>query len=408
MPSRVGTSSPARLEQDVASVASLDVVPTILEVICRTTGLGFSAVARVTEDRWIACAVRDEIQFGLVPGGELRVETTICNEIRSSGNLVAIDSVAEDPAFRDHPTPLMYGFQSYISVPITLADGRFFGTLCGIDPRPMPLKTPQTLGMFKLFANLIGLHLDAQDRLTVSETALSDERQRSELQDQFIAVLGHDLRNPLAAIQTGAKVLLTLPLDEKATGVATVIDRSAARMSGLIGNVLDFARGRLGGGLTVSRTIEPDLTTTLEQVIVEMRLAHPARTIHDELRITSSIACDRIRIGQLLSNLLANALAHGDPAGPVWVRARTDADAFELSVANLGAQIPEDTSRRLFQPFPRAADRPDGRQGLGLGLYISAEIARAHGGSLNLTSSAGTPGETCFTLRIPRLGSTAG
>ena len=97
-------------------------VPLMLEVVCRATGMGFSAVARVTEDRWIACAVRDEINFGLVPGGELEIESTICNEIRQSGELVVIDDVACDATFRLHHTPKRYGFQSYISVPIYVPD----------------------------------------------------------------------------------------------------------------------------------------------------------------------------------------------------------------------------------------------------------------------------------------------
>jgi GAF domain-containing protein len=105
--------------------------------------MGFAAVARVTEDRWIACAVRDEIEFGLKPGGELKVETTICNEIRASGDRVVIDHVSQDEAFCRHPTPAMYGFQSYISVPIRRRNGAFFGTLCAIDPRPARLNTPR-------------------------------------------------------------------------------------------------------------------------------------------------------------------------------------------------------------------------------------------------------------------------
>ena len=167
----------------MTSVGRLDVVPAILEVICRTTGLGFSAVARVTDTRWIACAVRDEIDFGLRPGGELQVETTICDEIRDSGRLVAIDHVAEDELFCGHPTPKLYGFQSYISVPIRMNDGRFFGTLCAIDPRPHRVNNRETIAMFELFANLIALHLEGQQRLEVSETALFDERQRTSLQD---------------------------------------------------------------------------------------------------------------------------------------------------------------------------------------------------------------------------------
>src|ERR1700709_213055 len=110
---------------DIAAVQGISAVPRILEVVCRSTGMGFAAVARVTEDRWIACAVRDEIAFGLVPGGELKVETTICHQIRQSGEGVVVDHVAHSPLFRDHATPKMYGFESYISLPITLADGRF-------------------------------------------------------------------------------------------------------------------------------------------------------------------------------------------------------------------------------------------------------------------------------------------
>ena len=140
------------LQAEVAAVDGLEVVPTILEVVCRSTGMGFAAVARVTEDRWIACKVRDGIKFGLRSGDELNVYTTICNDIRQSRELVVISDVAEDANYRGHPTPAMYGFQSYISAPIVLADGRFFGTLCAIDPRPARLNTPETIGMFKLFA----------------------------------------------------------------------------------------------------------------------------------------------------------------------------------------------------------------------------------------------------------------
>ena len=151
----MGPDLPEDPRADVAAVARIDAVPTILEVVCRTTGMGFAAVARVTEDRWIACAVRDEIAFGLQPGGELKVETTICNEIRASRQPVIIDHVAQDVAFRGHPTPAMYGFQSYISMPIFLSGGSFFGTLCAIDPRPTRLNRPEIVGMFKLFADLI-------------------------------------------------------------------------------------------------------------------------------------------------------------------------------------------------------------------------------------------------------------
>lgn len=109
----------------------------------------------------------------------------------------------------------MYGFQSYISMPIRRPDGAFFGTLCAIDPRPIRLNTPETIGMFKLFADLIGFHLHAQERIAESEAALVDERHLADLREQFIAVLGHDLRNPLASIDAGANLLRRSQLDER-------------------------------------------------------------------------------------------------------------------------------------------------------------------------------------------------
>src|ERR1700733_12845668 len=108
----------AALTADITAVSRIDAVASILEIVCRTTGMGFAAVARVTRDRWVACAVRDEIAFGLLPGGELDVKTTICDEIRDSGRAGIIDHVAQDEDFRDHHTPRMYGVKGYISMPI--------------------------------------------------------------------------------------------------------------------------------------------------------------------------------------------------------------------------------------------------------------------------------------------------
>ena len=244
------------LKSDVEAVANISAVPTILEVVCRTTGMGFAAVARVTQDRWVACGVRDEIAFGLQPGGELEVSTTICNEIRQSGQPVVIDEVAQDTGYQGHPTPARYGFQSYISMPILRPDGTFFGTLCAIDPRPMRLNRPEILGMFKLFADLIGFHLDSHERLATSEADLVTERRGSELREQFIAVLGHDLRNPLAAIAAGTHLLQRATLPDRARPIVVQMQQSISRISGLIDDVLDFARGRLGDGLILNRVPE--------------------------------------------------------------------------------------------------------------------------------------------------------
>jgi signal transduction histidine kinase len=384
------------IEEDVAAVGRIDAISSILGVVCRTTGMGFAAVARVTEDRWVACAVRDEIGFGLAVGGELAVATTICHEIRNSGRAVVIDHVDEDGAFCGHPTPARYGFQSYISVPI-FHDGEFFGTLCAIDPRPARLKDSQTPATFDLFAQLIGAHLEAQQRLVRSEAALLDAREAAELREQFIAVLGHDLRNPLASIDAVARLIRKTPLDERALTLVNTLQASVQRMAGLIDNVLDLARGRLGGGFAIERKPCPDLAPALRHVIDELQLAHPDRAIVADIALDQPMDCDSRRLAQLLSNLTANALVHGAGDTPVKVRARTVDGVLDLSVANAGEPIPEAARRRLFQPFTRAALRPH-QEGLGLGLYIASEVARAHGGSIEVASDAG---ETRFTFRMP-------
>jgi signal transduction histidine kinase len=384
------------IAEDIETIGRIDVVPMILEVVCRTTGMGFAAVARVTEDHWVACAVRDEIAFGLTPGGELEVATTICHEIRQSGEAVVIDHVAEDAAYRTHPTPAQYGFQSYISQPI-FREGRFFGTLCAIDPKPAQLQNPAVKGMFKLFADLIAQHMAIQDQLARSEAALLSERQATELREQFIAVLGHDLRNPLASIQAGVRLLGKTPLDERALMLTGGMQSSVMRMAGLIDDVMDFARARLGGGFEIEKRAAENLGETIALVVDELRLAHPDREITARASLTAPVACDSGRVGQLLSNLLANALRHGSESGPVSVQALTRDGRFELSVANTGAAIPSERLPLLFEPFERA-EHHHGQQGLGLGLYIAAEIARAHGGTLSVASD---DTETRFTFEMP-------
>jgi signal transduction histidine kinase len=383
--------------EDIAAVDRIDAVKTILEVVCRTTGLGFAAVARVTGERWIACAVRDEIEFGLKPGGELRVATTICKEIRDTGKLVVIDHADEDIVYCKHPTPKLYGFQSYISVPIRLANGEFFGTLCAIDPKPAQVSSPQIVNMFKLFGDLIAFHLQAQERLLHSERELKDERATAEFREQFIAVLGHDLRNPLAAIDAGARAMQLMALDTRASKVVALIRRSGSRMSELINNILDFAQGRLGSGLSISRRVDPALASILEHVISELQSAWPQRAIEYKITVGENVSCDAARIAQLLSNLASNALIHGDPNGAVKVTARSDEAVFELSVSNTGDPIPPHTLAQLFKPFTRTSIQGHQR-GLGLGLYIAAEVAKAHGGQIDVKSDAT---ETRFTFHMP-------
>jgi sigma-B regulation protein RsbU (phosphoserine phosphatase) len=230
------------------------------------------------------------------------------------------------------------------------------------------------------------------------QKGLASERETAELREQFIAVLGHDLRNPLAAISAGARILQRSGAlqQQKELRVLDMINSTVTRMSDLIDNILDFARGRLGGGIKLHRDARP-LEPVLEQVVDELRTSSPQRLIETSFEITGPVNCDRTRIGQLASNLIGNALTHGARDEPVRVGARTEGDEFKLWVANAGEPISEAAMQRLFEPFFRGEVRYS-RQGLGLGLHIASQIAQAHSGRIEVTS---TPDETRFVFTMP-------
>lgn len=159
-------------DEIAAAVATLGDDPrlrTILDSVCSLTGMGFAAIAYVSDDRWIACQVDDRIDFGLDPGKELEVRKTICDEIRDCGRGIVIEDVGNDPDWWTHPVPILYGFKSYLSLPLTLDDGRFFGTLCAIDPEPRAVSLSDLLSKIENLAtdaanlldqrlNELGLH----------------------------------------------------------------------------------------------------------------------------------------------------------------------------------------------------------------------------------------------------------
>lgn len=396
--SEAPAASPSAVARDVATVGRISAASSILSLICRSTGLRFAAIARVTRSSWTACIVRDEISFGLLPGGELPVDTTICDEIRDTHRPVVIDHVAEDERFREHRTPKIYGFQSYISVPIKRTDGEFFGTLCALDPLPAKLSDGRTLTTFEAFADLIGLQIDAEEALQRREQELAIERQASGLREQFIAIIGHDLRNPLFAALSSAELLLRMPLDSRAIRMAEQIQRSNTRMARLVDNLLDFARGKLGGGINLESKLETRLADALGEVVAELLVVHPKRRVDVSLSINGPVYCDLRRIAQVASNLLANALTHGDRQQPISFQASTVADQLVLTIRNKGEPIPLERRAQLFQPYQRGHSAGD-EKGLGLGLHISSQIVEAHGGSVSVDSNSD---QTVFTATIPQ------
>jgi sigma-B regulation protein RsbU (phosphoserine phosphatase) len=175
------------------------------------------------------------------------------------------------------------------------------------------------------------------------------------------------------------------------------MEGSVVRASTLIDNVMDFARARLGGGIGIVPNADRRIAPMIEQVVAEMRSIAPDWIIEAVIDPDLEVDADHARIGQLVSNLLGNAMTHGSAAQPVRLSATSIGDRFELSVANGGEPISPEALKHLFQPFFRGSVRPS-QQGLGLGLHIAAEIAKAHGGTITVASDEA---ETRFTYVMP-------
>lgn len=381
---------------DIATIGRISAVPAMLKVISDMTGLRFAAVARVTDDTWTACAVFDQLDFGLGVGGELDLTTTICHEIRGSHVSVVIDKASEDPLYHDHHTPRLYQFESYISVPVFRTDGRFFGTICALDPNPAHLRSSSIQSTMESFARVLSLQIEAEEAALHTQAQLQEERGTAELREQFIAVLGHDLRNPLFAINFGAERLLRKFPEPATDTLVRHILASGRRAAQLVEDLLDFARGRLGSGIPLNISDCLGLQEALLHVVSEVQSVHPQRLIHADIGDLQGVSGDRDRLAQLLSNLVANAIHHGCHDRPVEVTAKIEQGHFNLTVKNPG-QIDALALPRLFEPYSRPAKETP-QAGLGLGLYIVKQIADAHGGELSVSTTA--EHGTVFTFRL--------
>ncbi len=400
------TQDETPIQQDVDLVGQLDGIDDMLRAVSEATHLGFAAVARVTDSRWVACAVHDAIGFGIVPGTELPIDTTLCKESRAARQPIVIADCRNDPEYRDHITPRHYDLGAYISAPIVLGDDSYFGNLCAVDRHPSPEALPRSVGLVATLARTIAREIDNARRLTAARRALSSAELTSEQRDIFIAILGHDLRDPVSAIATIGTLLqqpLTQRVDLASLGQRLV--NSASRMSAMIDDVLDFARGRLGDGMAVSCEPYADLADRLSQVVSDIASTFPDRRIDSRIDIDGSVHCNPGRMQQLVSNLLRNALIHGATDQPVKVLAYLDGHELVIEVSNRGPVIEPPRVARIFEPFSGRAHRPSGG-GLGLGLYICQQIVQAHGGQIVAAST--TDSGTTMTARIPCVSSQDG
>jgi sigma-B regulation protein RsbU (phosphoserine phosphatase) len=308
--------------------------------------------------------------------------------------------------YETHFAPLlrMQGFFNEVALDLVAADGRKLPVLANAMERRAEdgalLFTRVTMFQAaerrRYERELVEARAAADTAGAIVKSQLDFEQQTAELREQFIAILGHDLRNPLASIAAAGRMLRKEEQTDRSTKVLDLMQGSVVRMSGLIDNVLDFARARLGGGIVLDRRAE-ELEPILRQVIEELRYSHLDRRIEVSIELGGPISCDSSRIGQLVSNLLGNALTHGTPDEPVRLSAATVDGRLELWIANGGAPISSDAMTRLFQPFFKG-EAGTSQRGLGLGLYIASEIARAHGGAITVSSG---DNETRFTFVMP-------
>ena len=240
------------------------------------------------------------------------------------------------------------------------------------------------------------------ERLKHSQRVLADEvaarkaaEQADRMKEEFIAVLGHDLRTPMNAIMLTAENLAVIDAREPCREASKRISTSATRMSRMIESVVDFTRSRLGGGIPIKRELV-DMAELCRAPLDEIRTIHPGATV--DLHVEGNVEghWDPDRVLQVVANLVGNAAKHGN--GMTQISLRGTERTVILEVHNGGSPIPPDKMAHLFEPFYPGGRR---REGLGLGLYIIDQIVRAHGGSIRAESSEATG--TIFTVYWPRL-----
>lgn len=254
----------------------------------------------------------------------------------------------------------------------------------------------------QLGAYLAMVRLRDQDRAHTQELAAAHDFQRL-----LAGVVGHDLRNPLAVITAVAESLLESTKDERQVRALQQALRNAEHASKLITDLVDVTESRVSGTIRVVPA-SGDFREVVEHTIEDLRQAHASRTIElagPEARIEGSF--DPLRFAQIVTNLVTNALVHGEPSLPIGVRLAPQGSDVVLSVRNWGAPIPARLLPTIFDPFKQGpqAMRPRNTRGLGLGLYIVDQLCRGHGGRVSVSSDAETG--TVFTVRLPRSGAPA-
>jgi len=301
---------------------------------------------------------------------------------------------------------------SYLGVPL-MVGGRVLGAISFVMAESHRVYNDDDLAFARGLADRAALAIEnarlfreaERGRAAVAAQLASEERRRIEAEDQtrfaetFVGMLGHDLRNPLNAIVMTTRLLRRIAKAPNEVNAVERVSASAHRMSNMVGQLLDLTRSRLAGGITIERH-SIDLCGVVSEVVDELRRAYPGRQISWNGGGGIPASVDRDRLAQVVSNLVGNALEHGDPARPVTIGLAPADHWVQLSVHNHGRPVDPDRLPFLFEPFSRTMIRGERSKGLGLGLFITQQIIGAHGGRVEVSSTA--EHGTTFTVVLPR------
>jgi signal transduction histidine kinase len=386
------------LFNDFEAIRQIPIVPAMLEVICQTTGMGFAAIARVTNERWLACSVRDEVGFGLREGGELNIKTTLCSEIRDHQKPIIIDHFEEDSCYKNHHTPKTYGLQSYISFPIILKDGTFFGTLCAIDSKPAGLNNTKIIGMFTMFADLLSFHLQSLDVLERSYITTKELQEKNTILtavntdlDSIVHTASHDLKSPIANMEGLLNILYATVAEDK------ISKDKINQLIGLLKTSFKRFEVTLKDLTSIVETEYDSLAEQSEKVnIVELieNLKEDLNPLIEESNAkievigleVFSINFPKKNFRSIIYNLLSNAIKYRSPdrSPEIVVDVGSVNGKIILSVTDNGLGIPSDKLEKVFTIYNRFHDHVEGS---GLGLYIVKRIVDTAKGQIGVKSS---------------------
>lgn len=297
-----------------------------------------------------------------------------------------INHASQDARYKDHPGLLQHGIECYLAVPLFRNNGEFFGTLCALDTVPKNI-SEDNLKTFELLSSLIAFEMEAEERRQEREETLKLSNQTNEARARFMAILGHDLRSPLNTVVMAASIQKLGQLDaDKNIEMSEKILRATNRMKYLIEDLLDTTQTVQGNEINIVKK-PSSLRDISQQIIEEFQIAHPERTIEFYAENTCYGEWDEGRLGQVLSNLVSNAMHYGSSSKPIKVNLIKDNGKVILQVNNQGEIIPTEIRENLFKPFWRGARKRSNSSGLGLGLYIVKQIVEAHDGTINVESN---------------------